>query len=438
VANIKELTTLMRQLEDQLVVCMRCGMCQAVCPVFAQTGREADVARGKLALLDGLLLEMFDDPRGVNERLNRCLLCGSCAANCPSGVNVLDIFLKARAIITGYLGLPAAKKVVLRRLLAHPHLLDRVAEWGAKFQKVLTRPVNDIVGTSCARFASPLLADRHFRPLAPVPFHRLVPSLNSKPGGSGLKVALFVGCLIDKIFPNIAQATIKVLAHHGVGVFIPEGQGCCGIPAISSGDSQTFRELVRYNLDKFATQEFDYLVTACATCTSTIKKIWPSLLDTESRDLRDAVRSLAERVVDINQFLVNHLSVPTVPSSGRDSAVKVSYHDPCHLKKSLGVATEPRLLLRSTPGYELVEMPEADSCCGMGGSFNLSYYDLSSRIGRLKRDHIKASGCSVVATGCPACMLQISEMLSKHGDQIAVKHPVEIYAGGLPGSVSEL
>ena len=418
--------------------CKRCGQCMSVCPVYQATFREADVARGKLALLDGLLQEMFDDPRGVNDRLNRCLLCGSCAANCPSGVNVLDIFLKARAIITGYLGLPAAKRIILRRLLAHPQLLDRVAEWGAKFQKVLARPVNEIVGTSCARFASPLLADRHFRLLAPVPFHRLTPSLNTRPGKSGLKVALFVGCLIDKIFPSIARATVEVLAHHGVGVFIPEGQGCCGIPAISSGDSQTFRELVRYNLDKFATQEFDYLVTACATCTATIKKVWPSLLDTEPQDLRDAVQRLAKRVADINQFLVTHLSVPAVTPSAQDHAVKVSYHDPCHLKKSLGVATEPRSLLRSTPGFQFVEIPEADSCCGMGGSFNLSYYDLSSQIGGLKRDHIKASGCSVLATGCPACMLQISEILSKHGDQIAVKHPVEIYADRLPKSISQV
>ena len=152
-ADLRQLRRLMRQLEDQLVVCMRCGMCQAVCPVFAQTGREADVARGKLVLLDGLLQEMLNDPEAVRQRLQRCLLCGSCAANCPSGVNVLDIFLKARAILAGYLGLPPLKKAVFRRLLAHPRTMDRVVEFGAVFQKLFTRPVNEIVGTSCARFA---------------------------------------------------------------------------------------------------------------------------------------------------------------------------------------------------------------------------------------------------------------------------------------------
>ncbi|MBG0780268.1 MAG: (Fe-S)-binding protein, partial [Desulfotignum balticum] len=91
-ADMKELANLVKELEDQLVTCIRCGMCQSVCPLFEQTRKEADVARGKLALLTGLMENMFTDPDGVNERLNRCLLCGSCASNCPSGVNVVEIF----------------------------------------------------------------------------------------------------------------------------------------------------------------------------------------------------------------------------------------------------------------------------------------------------------------------------------------------------------
>jgi len=113
-SDVKAIAQLMRELEEQLVVCMRCGMCQSVCPVFSQTGREADVARGKLALLDGLMQELFQDPDGVSQRLERCLLCGRCAANCPSGVKVLDLFLKARAILTAFHGLSPGKRLVLR------------------------------------------------------------------------------------------------------------------------------------------------------------------------------------------------------------------------------------------------------------------------------------------------------------------------------------
>jgi glycolate oxidase iron-sulfur subunit len=427
-ADLRQLRRLMRQLEDQLVVCMRCGMCQAVCPVFAQTGREADVARGKLVLLDGLMQAMLTDPEAVRQRLQRCLLCGSCAANCPSGVNVLDIFLKARAILAGYLGLPPLKKAIFRKLLAHPRTLDRVVEFGAVFQTLVTRPVNEIVDTSCARFAFPLLADRHFRTLAAVPLHRRCPSLDTPAGASGLKVGIFVGCLIDKIFPNVAEAAFQVLEHHGVGVFLPESQGCCGIPAISSGDSRTFNDLVRYHLDRFDSERFDVLVTCCATCTSTIKKIWLSLC---SEDLTARAASLSAKTMDISQFLVQRLDVAAAAARAETGRI-VTFHDSCHLKKSLGVSAEPRDLIRANPDYTLREMPAADDCCGMGGSFNLEHYGVSARIGRLKRDNIVSTGCSVVATGCPACMLQISDMLSQAGDRIAVKHPVEIYAESIP------
>ena len=426
-ANMQTLAKLVRELEDQLVVCMRCGMCQAVCPVYAETGRESDVARGKLALLDGLMQELFNDPDGVSDRINKCLLCGSCAANCPSGVNVLEIFIKARKILTDFKGLSPAKKLVLRGMLARPELFNRLMEWAPKFQKLFTKPVNIALGTSCARFVSPLIGHRHFKTIATRPFHAAVPELDTQAGSSGIRVALYVGCLIDKIFPHIAKAVVDVLEYHGIGIFMPPDQGCCGIPAVSSGDFETFQRLVRHNLTLFDGNDFDYLVTACATCTATIKKIWPLLANRDSDFDEEQVAAIAQKTIDINQLIAPRIEKMTALQADSAQAVSVTYHDPCHLKKSLNVTAEPRALIKANPAYRLVEMAEADRCCGLGGSFNLQYYDLSASIGRLKRDHIKASGCSVVATGCPACMLQISDMLSHGGDDIRIKHPVEIY-----------
>ena len=426
-ASMEALARLMRELEDQLIVCMRCGMCQSVCPVFDQTGREADVARGKLALLSGLMEQMFDDPEGVYERLSRCLLCGSCAANCPSGVKVQEIFLKARAILSGYMGLPPAKRLILRGMLARPALFDRLTEWGVRFQTIFTRPVNDIIGTSCARVMSPLLEGRHFRTLAKVPFHRQVPGMDRPAGQSGLKVALFTGCLIDKMFPNIAHSTLRVLEHLGVGLFLPENQGCCGIPALSSGDLDTFVKLLDHNLARFADGDFDVLVTACATCTSTIHEIWPTMADERHRE---AARRLAEKTMDINQFLINKAGLePPAGKTGRKHMV--TYHDPCHLKKALKVFSEPRAVIQAAPGYQLKEMAQPDWCCGMGGSFNLQYYDISKGIGEKKAAQIQATGAGTLATGCPACMIQISDMLSRAGAGIAVRHPIELIAEGL-------
>ena len=425
---MREIARLMRGLQDQLATCMRCGTCQAVCPLFAETAREADVARGKLALLDGLRQEIFKDPEGVSKLLNRCLLCGSCSVNCPSGVRILEIFIKARAILTGFMGLSPLKKVILRRILTFPETIDRLVKWGIRFQKLFTRPANEFLGTSRARFVSPLLKNRHFKPLAPVPFHRMAGSLNTSPGGSGIRVAFFVGCLIDKLFPSVARATIEVLNHHGIEVFIPEAQGCCGIPAISAGDTVTFGRLVRYNLERFDISDIDYLVSACATCAFTIKKIWPMMFQDDAEDVMAQIEQLAGKTLDINQFLISKVGVKSDFLARNDDAVVVTYHDSCHLKKSMGVSAEPRALINANPAYCLKEMPESDWCCGSGGNFNLEHYELSARIGKRKCDNIKSSGCSVVATACPACMIQISDMLSQSEETIIVKHPVEIYA----------
>jgi len=426
--DMRELAILMKELKDQLALCMKCGTCQSVCPLFAQTGREADVARGKLALLDGLLQEMFKNPEGVYDRLDRCLLCGSCAAACPSGVKVLDIFIKARVILTTYIGLPWTKKIILRKILSHPRTFDCLIQWSSKIQKLFFRSVSDTLKTSCVRFLPFVFSKRHIVSLAPEPFHCHIPSLNTKPGHSGIKVAIFVGCLIDKIYPNIAQATLDVLSHHGVGVFLPGNQGCCGIPAISAGDATTFNRLVRHNLEQFNGADFDYLVTSCATCTATIKNIWPMMFQDESGEIKALAEKIADKTMDISQFLVSKIGLKTGNNITSENIKAVTYHDPCHLKKSLGVSKEPRDLIKANSRYLLREMPDADTCCGMGGSFNLQHYDISSDIGKMKLENIKLSGCSIVATSCPACMIQISDVLSKSGNHFAVKHPVEIYA----------
>ena len=247
-------------------------------------------------------------------------------------------------------------------------------------------------------------------------------------------MAFFVGCLIDKIFPQVGQSVLTVLEHHGVGVLLPAEQGCCGIPALSAGDTTTFIKLVRHNLKLFPPGSFDYLVTACATCTATIKKIWPLLAGDAPAAQQAEIAALAAKTLDISQFLVDNLAITAVGSGISAAPVPVTYHDPCHLKKSLGVAAQPRALLQAHPGLRLREMAESDWCCGCGGSFNLQNYEISARIGKRKCANILQSGAGVVATGCPACMLQITDLLSQSGARVQVKHVLELYAEALARS----
>ena len=432
-ADLHELARLLKELDDQMAACMKCGMCQAACPLYAETGRETDVARGKIALVENLASEMLKDPKGVKERLDRCLLCGSCAASCPSGVRVLDIFLKARAILAGYLGLSPAKKAIFRGMLARPRLMDTLLSSASKLQGVFAKPVNETLGSSCARFMSPLLGDRHFIPLAKKPWHKEHAAMNTPRGQSGLKVAFYPGCLVDKIFPRIARAVLRVMEHHEVGLFMPTNQVCCGIPALSSGDRQTFQTLVQKNIDIFSSQDFDVLITPCATCTSTITKIWPLMADSFSGPVQNKIHVLADRTMDVNAFLVDKLHISPAETDGQQRT-RVTYHDPCHLRKSLDVVDQPRVVMQSNPACDFQEMQDPDRCCGMGGSFNLLHYDLSKQVGDKKRQAILDSQAEVVCTGCPACMMQISDLLSHAGRDIQVRHPIELYAQALDAS----
>ena len=427
-SDIKKLAEMFKKLDDQLVSCMRCGMCQAVCPLFKQTGRETDVTRGKLALLGGLADQLLQDPEGVSDILNRCLLCGTCQANCPSGVQIIDIFLEARAIMTGYFGLSPAKKIIFKKMLANPRLFNALTSMSSRFQGIFTKKVDNLLGSSCARFNAPVVADRHFNRLASTPFRKRYPSLDTPAGSSGLRVAFFPGCVVDKIYPQVGEAVIKILKKKGIGIFLPKGQACCGIPTLTSGDRKTFNTLIEMNMELFSGREFDFLVTPCASCTATIKELWPSLTDSTGKT-RDDIIEIGKKTVDITQFLAEHCQ-PAPSEKSKDGEDLVTYHDPCHLKNSLGITKQPRALLQAC-GKQFVEMNDAGTCCGCGGSFNIAHYELSKQIGNKKAENIIASGAKTVATSCPACMMQMTDMLSRKAQGIAVRHVVELYADSL-------
>lgn len=420
------------ELDNLLTQCMKCGMCQAGCPVFTETQHEGDVARGKIYLLEGLAGKMISDAKGVKNRMDKCLLCGTCAANCPSGVSAMEIFIKARLILTGYLGLSFVKKIILRSLLSRPHLFNGLMGIGEKFQGVFIKPAHEESGTFCAAMLTSLAGNRHFPALAKNPFRKIYPSLDSKTADSPLKVAFFPGCVVDKVYPNIGAASVKVLKHHHIDIYLPPNQGCCGIPALSSGDAKSYKKLFQHNIKLFGNQKFDYLITPCGTCTTTIKEIWPMMAKELMPEQQKAANELSLKTMDISQFLIDQVGVH-LPEIGPDRKARVTYHDPCHLGKSLGVFSQPRDLIKANREVQFVEMKEANSCCGNGGSFNLQHYGLSSAIGRKKVDHIKEADVDIVSTGCPACMMQMTDILSQQNAPTKVQHVIEIYADALDG-----
>jgi glycolate oxidase iron-sulfur subunit len=278
--------------------------------------------------------------------------------------------------------------------------------------------------------ANYLGGERHIPALPAKPLHAAVGALDTPAGNSGLRVAFFPGCMGDKLYTDMAKACLKVFEHHGVGVYMPSGLACCGMPALASGDQEGAAKQTIANVDVLKRGNIDYIVTPCGSCTAAIKEWWQELAPLMPLEYRTAVRELAAKAMDINAFLIDVLKVEAAPQQA--GARKVTYHDPCHLKKSLGISNQPRAVIKLNPAYELVEMAEADRCCGCGGSFNLFHYDLSKEIGQRKRNNVVNSGAQVVAAGCPACMMQLTDMLAQNNDAVTVKHPVELYAETLP------
>ncbi len=424
--DLEKLSSMLAEIDDLLSNCMKCGMCQAVCPVFAETQKESDVTRGKIYMLEGLAKNMIADTKGVKQRLEKCLLCGTCSANCPSGVSAVEIFILARSILTDFIGLSAAKKAIFRGMLSHPKLFDALLGLSKKFQGVFIKPANPEMGTYCSAALSSFIGERHFVPLAKQSFYAKQKKLQSTSKDSELKVLFFPGCVVDKIYPNIAESAVAVLEKNNTSVSIPEIQACCGIPALASGDARSFETLLKQNLEMFRNSGAEYILTPCATCTSTIKKVWPMMAKNLKLDCLEQVEQIAEKSKDISEFLVDILrATPPALSNGKGS--RVTYHDPCHLGKSLGVNRQPRELLNAMANVELVEMQNADACCGNGGSFNLQHYQTSTAIGNRKCENIKATGADVVATSCPACMMQLTDVLSKDNQAIPVKHVIELF-----------
>ena len=426
--SVSKLAKQLLAIDDQLTGCMHCGLCQSVCPVYGVTMKEADVSRGKIVLLENLAREIIKDANGVGERLDRCLLCSSCQTNCPSGVNTIDIFLHARKLVADYKGLGKIKKIIFRFVLPRPKLMNFFVRFSSYFQRLFMLRRNKHVGTFEAPILRPFVGKRHIQPLEGKSFSAKHGKINTEAGKSGIKVAFFPGCMPDKMYVRLSEATLKVFEKHEVGVFMPNNLVCCGIPNLVSGDHNSFLRLVRTNLNLLKQTEFDYLVSPCATCVSSIKENWFRFKDDFAEDEQKQIEKIHKTAMDITEFLVDVLKIDFKNTESGNDVQTVTYHDSCHLKKSLGVFAQPRKILSGLQGLKFVEMPEADRCCGSGGSFTLTQHKLSLKIGQRKRNNIVSIKPDIVATACPACMLQLIDMLSQNGDNVKVKHVVELYA----------
>ena len=316
--NLKNLADELSQLDDKLVKCMRCGTCQSVCPVFAETKKESDVTRGKLALLSNLAQGLIDDPKSVRERLDRCLLCGSCQSACPSGVSILDIFMRAREISAQYMGLNPIKKMAFRVMLCNPKLFAFLVKIGRPFHPLFMRDQKNAPHTAKAPLMKLAIGDRCLPVMPKFSIGEKYGDLDIPAGKSGIKVLFFTGCVGDKVYTNVTEACLKIFKHFGVGVRIPKNLACCGIPALASGDVPSFQKMLVHDIDIIAKSDFDYIVTACASCTETIGELWAKYAPPQ---YADKAEKIGAKAIDINADSVEVRSIDIQGIGGREKAI---------------------------------------------------------------------------------------------------------------------
>ena len=407
--------------------CTKCGFCMSSCPVYREERVESSVARGKIMLIRALLdggLTLTDE---MAEQLNKCTLCLTCSQNCPAGTQVPAVITAARADKVAKKGVAFPYNLVYRRLLPRRRLFGYVVRFAAWFQGIFL-PKTEGTIRHLSFFLSALGKGRHIPQIASKFLRESVPEINRPPAGVKVKytVGYFTGCMTDFVFPELGKKIIDFLTGNGVEVVVPRGQGCCGAPVfLGAGDFATGRRFADTNTKAF--KNLEYIITDCATCASAMKDYAKFLADTPER--KQDYQEFAVKIKDITEFLVDVLQLP--PSAYRVAdefkGKTVTWHEPCHLGRYLGVKEQPRQILKSLPDIRYVEMPGADACCGMAGTFSVYFYELSRKIAAKKVAGIAATGADVVVTDCPGCQIQLIDSLTQSHMPQKVRHIMELF-----------
>jgi glycolate oxidase iron-sulfur subunit len=259
------------------------------------------------------------------------------------------------------------------------------------------------------------------------PLRRILPEITEASGESRYRVGFFLGCAQSLLFADQSAATLRVLARNGCTIITPKKIECCGMPARGYGRMDLVEKQARHNIEVYEKCNVDFIITDCATCGSTLKE-YGSLM---AKDAEWAARAgaFSAKVRDISEFLSQ---IPLVKPQKRLD-VKVTYHDPCHLRRAQKIWKEPRNLLSIIDGLEFVEMPEADWCCGSAGSQLITHYDTSSKVLSRKIDNVAKTEARILASGCPGCQMQLNMGLRNRELSVRVVHPVtlldEAYGG---------
>ncbi|USK77305.1 (Fe-S)-binding protein [Peribacillus frigoritolerans] len=410
--------TTLKQLREELQYnkttnCVQCGYCLPVCPTYTTFGKETHSPRGRINLVKMVGEGKITDLSVLEEPFDLCLGCRACETACPTGVEYGSILEATRAVL------------VKRKTFSIPVRLLRKAMLKMVFP---SRMMMNVTGHSIwlykksglqkATHSSGIMKKLPYNlgafeaimpePVSPVERGRALTEVKVKLNPK-YKVAFFTGCIMDAMFHHINQLSIKLLSEAGCDVVVVSKQTCCGALHAHSGEMDEARNLAKQNILAFEKVEADFVVNNAGGCGAMLYE-YGHLLSDDS-EWADRSRAFSAKSIDISQILVK-CGLPEIVARTEE---RVTYQRSCHMTNVQKVTQEPVELLAKVPGIQLIEMDQADMCCGSAGIYNIVNYDASMQILDEKMKHTIATEASVIITTNPGCLLQMKLGIEREG-----------------------
>lgn len=449
---------------DLMRQCIHCGFCLPTCPTYAVLGVEMDSPRGRIYQMQAVAEGRMEISSEFVDHMYCCLGCRACETACPSGVQFGKLIEAAREQIQleatqmpilserkrenletpsnevklahhsaeTRVVLKSLTDTILRRFFFHLMLPSRTLTslvfaalkvyQRSGLQTLIRRTgLLDIANALPTPLQGQLKTPEELMPrasgdLLPQLLPEVTPALTKK----RYRVGFISGCIMDQVYRDINEATIRVLTANGCEVVTPPMQQCCGALHVHAGEAKRGRQLARHNIDVFEPYNCDVIIINSAGCGSNLKEYGHLLHDDPAYATR--ANAFSSKVKDISEFLMSIELNREMGSVNRT----VTYHDACHLFHGQKIKLQPRELLHAIPGLTIVNLKESDWCCGSAGIYNITNQEMASQLLERKMNNILATDTHTVITGNPGCMMQIALGARKKGYELTVMHPVQL------------